>query len=657
MFYDLRFFPAAQTLNKPLIHFVAMKTPCTESSRNPMSPLVLWIWLCAYLNCAGWVLSALHELNPTGYAGALVVGLGILLLWKHQRGISFCSKFYYPRWQRRFRRGFPLAFLILTVLAVLGGILYAPTNYDALAYRLPRILHWLAAGQWHWIHTAFERLNTRAPGMEWVSTPIIALGKSDRPLFLINVISFLFLPGLIFSLFTRLGVRPRVAWHWMWILPTGYGYLLQVGSIGNDMFGAVFVLAAVDFALRARTSDSLADFSASVLAASLMLGSKFGNLPLLLPWAAAIFPASQLVWRRPLRGAGLAVVAIFSSGFPIIWFNQIYIHDWSGVGMAKTGTLGLVVFRAVANVILLLIQNLVPPAFPFNHAWHGFIHAIMPPALDQGMRQSFVETGAIEFNLPETQMEESAGLGFGVCVLLAFSLAAVVWNRKLQLRRVPWSIRAVRWAAFLCFAAVLMKSQFAALARLLVPYYALVVPLLLLHPAQANICRRRWWRISAGVVFVLAGLLLVTSPARPLFPAAWVLRHAEHLPPRVREVYAVYADRNDCFAPVRPLLPADLQVLGYFSYDSPETSLWRPFGGLRVAHVCPEDTLADLKKRGIEYVLAPPAGFEEWIHQPLADWVAKMHGRVIRKIDLRLRVSGNLGEWWLIQIDAEKKPG
>ena len=62
---------------------------------------------------------------------------------------------------RRFRKPFPLAFLILAVMAFLGGALYAPTNYDALSYRLPRVLHWLAENQWHWIHTIFPRLNQR----------------------------------------------------------------------------------------------------------------------------------------------------------------------------------------------------------------------------------------------------------------------------------------------------------------------------------------------------------------------------------------------------------------------------------------------------------------------------------------------------------------
>ena len=214
--------------------------------------ILIWVWFCEYLNCVGWTLSVLHQLNAAGYAVALLLGGVALMAWWKQTSARIFPHISWRKLKRRFRRPFPLAFLILAAMAFLGGALYAPSNYDALAYRLPRILHWLAAGQWHWIHTIFSRVNDRACGIEWVSASFIALLRTDRPLFLINLVSFLLLPGLVFSLFTRLGVRRRTAWHWMWLAPTGYGFLLQAGSIGNDLFGAVFGMAAIDFALRAR---------------------------------------------------------------------------------------------------------------------------------------------------------------------------------------------------------------------------------------------------------------------------------------------------------------------------------------------------------------------------------------------------------------------
>ncbi len=61
--------------------------------------------------------------------------------------------------------------------------------------------------------------------------PLIALARTDRFLFLLNFASFCLLPGVAAST------------AWMWILPTGYGFLLQAGSIGKDLLGAIFDLA------------------------------------------------------------------------------------------------------------------------------------------------------------------------------------------------------------------------------------------------------------------------------------------------------------------------------------------------------------------------------------------------------------------------------
>ena len=72
---------------------------------------------------------------------------------------------------------------------------------------------------------------------------------------------------------TRLGVRPRVAWPWMWLLPTGYNFLLQAGSIGNDTVPTIYALAAVDFGLRAWESRRLSYLWLSILSAALLTGT------------------------------------------------------------------------------------------------------------------------------------------------------------------------------------------------------------------------------------------------------------------------------------------------------------------------------------------------------------------------------------------------
>jgi hypothetical protein len=112
---------------------------------------------------------------------------------------------------RRFRRPLPRCFAGLAFLVFLGAVLYPPTNYAALSYHMPRVLHWLAEGRWHWIHTPVNRMNYSGCAFEWLTAPLLLFSRSDRALFLLNFISFLLLPGLMFSVCTRLGIRERVA--------------------------------------------------------------------------------------------------------------------------------------------------------------------------------------------------------------------------------------------------------------------------------------------------------------------------------------------------------------------------------------------------------------------------------------------------------------
>jgi len=188
-----------------------------------LSAVRIWILISTLLVSAGWVLSAIHQLNRAGYAVvfllAAVAGFG---LWRRSRPAVGTVKASWHRIWRRFRRPAPLLFLVLVLLSLASGLLYAGLNWDANAYRLPRVLHWLGAGQWHWIRTADIRMNVTGCGFEWLSAPLLLFTGTDRFLFLINWTTYLLLPGLVFSIFTRLQVRPRVAWWWMWFFrPAG----------------------------------------------------------------------------------------------------------------------------------------------------------------------------------------------------------------------------------------------------------------------------------------------------------------------------------------------------------------------------------------------------------------------------------------------------
>ena len=608
-----------------------------------------WVVVCVYLQCAGWLLSAIHQLNATGYAAALVVG-GIAL-WKTKPDFGRVRL-------RRFRRLFPLCFLGLALLAILGGVLYGPSNYDGLTYRIPRVMHWLAEGRWHWIHTEFERLNTRATGWEWLAAPVIALSGSYRWLFVFNAVAFFLMPGLIFSVFTRLGVRPRVAWYWMWLGPTGYCFLLQAGSISNDMLGAVFALAAIDFALRARTSGQISDVWFSGLSAALMTASKSSNLPLLLPWLIAVAPALGLLTHKFFKSAAIVLCAAGASLLPISLQNYKHCGDWTGLA-AESAQMRSSLLHLPANAVLFTIQNFVPPVFPIAKQWNALVRKIVPPNFTQRLEQIF-EPGGAHFELSELAVEEGAGVGCGLSFLTFISLLAVPFLRRNQTAVHPMGSNPpslVLISIWIGIAACMYKSGIGGTAaRIIAPYYLLIIAACLIHRAQVTLVRTGWWRGLAAATFAMALFPMVLSPARPLWPAQAVLEkldamHSNNpLLRRAYNVYSVYGERSNGFAPALAALPSGVRVLGFITFDDPETSLWFPFGARRIEHVTNADDSANLRARGIEYLLVKPdrlsGGFDQW--------AAKMGVQQVKTIPLALRATQGSLDWCLVRLPPNR---
>lgn len=616
------------------------------------SLVAIWVLLCACLNCAGWSLSALHELNAGGYVVVLVLGAAALLVWRKKSGARFFPEMRWYKLRRRFRRGFPLGFLILAALAFLGGVLHGPNNYDAMAYRIPRVLNWLAVGQWHWIHTIFPRLNDRVCGDEWVTAPLIAITNTDRLLFLINIVSFLLMPGLVFSVFTRLGVRRRTAWHWMWLVPSGYCFVLQAGSNGNDLFGAVFALAAMDFALRSKSSQSPGDFFLALLAAAMMTSAKVSNLPLLLPFGVALCFSLRRALRHPLKTAAVSLVALVASALPTMAFNELHYGNFLFPEMNRSYSETHVALRTAANLANVALQNLAPPVFPLSGAWNRAVVSFIPQGLSTRLHQTMAESDAAEFQLQETQIEESAGLGFGLSLLLPASVLAAWWLGRRTIRQSVFDSRALlRWLLVAMFLLMMTQGGLSAVGRLMAPFYPLAMPAFLCGTGQEEVVKRIWWRAAAWAVFACAVFLLVISPSRPLFPALTLVEKIARLPARVRTVYTVYHHRNDGFAPVRAILPAGARVIGFISYDDPEASLWRPFGARRVVHVCPEDTPGYLKERGVEYILVNSEKLPMWFGMTTEEWTQKMNATVVQKISLALRATDGPRDWWLVKLN------
>jgi hypothetical protein len=645
--------------------------------RRRASGLLLKSWLVygAWCSCLGWILSAVHQLNATAYAVAALVSLviGAGLIWMSRPRIML------PRF-RRFRRPLPAIYLLLLLGSFVGGAIHPPNNYDMLTYRVPRLLNWLADGRWHWITGYIDRMNYSGTGFEWSALPLLLLARGTSLFFLINIVSYLFLPGLFFGFLRSFGVGRRTAWNWMWLFPAGLNFVMQAGSGGNDTVAVVYFLAAIVFAFRARTTGRAGDVFWSILAAALMTATKSSNLFLALPCLVALIPSLPLLKRHVLATAAVLPVAILSSLLPTLALNFKFTHDWTG-SPGDPGHLRVhnPVAGLIGNGLQMAVINFAPPVMPVAGKWNAIAPRLLPGAVDRLLKRDFPR---FSLHMGELPQEESAGLGFGLTAMAIISLAATVIallkRRDLTTKAhedtrmadggSASSLISVSSCAFVVNPAAVILSGLAALllfmallgsestARLASPYYPILIAPLLVHPVNGRMVRRGWWKFCAilAALMVVPGLIL--SPARPLFPAvrwtaALAARHPNNVAAgRAAVVYQVYADRADNLAPLRNYIPADARVVGIVgTLDTSETSLWMPIGSRRVVELVPGDSRATAAAAGIRFVVLEAAGLEEQ-HSSIERFLAIFGGRIVGREKITLRAAERPGDWFVVDL-------
>jgi hypothetical protein len=617
--------------------------------------VLIWVLACAYLNCAGWVLSALHELNATGYLAALAFGLITPLFWRENFSGSFFTQI---RWQilcRRFRRPLPAIFLFVAVMTFIGGAIYPPNNYDALTYRLPRMLNWLAAGHWFWIPTVNARMNFSGTAWEWTAMPFLALLRSDRGLFLINAIGFLLMPGLLFCVFRQLGIARRAAWTWMWILPLAYGYATQAGGIGNDFVGMLFGLVSVYYGLRARRSQDAKDIWLAALAAALMTGTKVSNLPLLLPCLVAVWPALVHLRKRWIASVPVLAAAALISAAPTMALNQINTGSWSGDPKNLTQVqIKSPAAALLGNGLLLLQQSFLPPILPDAHKVNDWWNKKMPTSWHQTLEEKFPRYFLNSLN--ELPQEETAGLGLGVTLLVLVTIVSAMceFPRKNLFPKTSL-VGLAAWIAILFF---MLKMGSEATARLLLPYYPLVLVPILLLPVQERLSRFRPWKIFTVLAALSVLPVIILSPSRPLWPALsasrWLARHYpdKSAVQRMTTVYFAYAHRNDALALLRDGLPGGALKIGFFAgSNDTDYSLWHPFGLRQVEYLQIGDDQSVNVPGDIEWIVVKRDFWAEAGNVPLETWAARHHAKITLSVPIVTLVSRGEQIWCVLHIE------
>lgn len=605
-----------------------------------------------------------------------IIAAGGLLYLKNPRpafreGFSRWIKRFFPKersgeYACSLRRLLPLSFLCLATLAIFSGFLYAPNNFDALSYRIPRVLHWLQDEAWLWIQTTNSRMNNRATGFEWMSVPHFALFNSDRALFLINIIPFLLLPGALFGFLREFGASRRVAWLWMWTFPLAYGYLLQSASTANDAAATLYSITAVFAAQRFSRLGNSSDLWFCLAASSLLTGIKASNLPLLLPVALLIMPA----WRRLL---GHWRLLFFS--FPLFLagsfgvnaaLNQIYCGDWTGASLEAFHPVRDAWAGILGNLLQLLAQSFNPPFFPGARQWDERLCSLLPPPLLDALNQNFMYGFKLGFaELPT----EGAGLSWSLIMVL---LLAFLLSPKPSLKTgssnlcQAWGLRLLLAGAAGACLFLTSKSSIFGASRIFLPYYPLLLAGVMVRPKWPALAHSRLFRLAVFLNILFAGVALIFEPSRPLWPAHRALQSFSFKPgtfldqvqKRALAVYSNYGQRAEVFSPLRNLLPEDEVSVGFFNGgDDPMASLWKPYGSVRITELTPKDNSNSIRQKGVRYVMIGERGAADLMSTSVQDWAKSIQGDIVADVTLFPAVSRGPEQWALIFLGAKKESG
>ncbi len=607
-------------------------------------------------------MSLLHSVNLIGFTLAIPA---IWYLLARLAGIPrprLADLRFLRRWRFRKNQLLPFGFALLVLLALAGGLIHAPNNYDALNYRMPKVAHWLMAGRWEWIPANNNALNTRSSGFEWLTAPMIALLRTDRLIFLFDLTSFLFLPGLLFSLFRGMGATLRTSRAWMWILPAGYCFALQAGSVGNDLPAAMFAIAAFDFGFRWRKNAGYPCLVLALASAAMMTAIKPTTLPLLLPFAVLFIGMWKPALSKPLASILLAAMFALASFLPTAALNFRQCGDWTGAA-AENPVLGQVkpLLGLSGNLINTPIQNLAPPIFPLAGKWNSTFPELFPQRFLDSLATCF-EPRAAKFGVTDIQGEESAGIGLGICTLWIYAIIAG-FALSIRNRTSPSARRQYLLFAVLFGTALLVyfsKTGMNTVARHIAPYYPFLIAIPLLAPAQNRVVRGRPWKWLAAAAMTSTIVLVVITPSRPLWPARWFFATftSENPSPamaRAAAGFSVYAERADALGNLRDALPADATLVGLLNFASgPELPLWKPYLHRQVRHIRPGESMAPLTGKGMSHVIVNTKDFLNHMGTTPEQWLAAQQGTILKRQSIRMLVKEPPSEWWTVKLPAAR---
>ncbi len=492
--------------------------------------------------------------------------------------------------------------------------------------------------------------------------PLFSLFHTDRLFFLINFIPYLLLPGIIFSVFSHLGISKRISWWWMWVLPCGYCYILQAASVGNDSFATIYLLAALHYLFQRQNFPR--NLALSCLSIALMTGVKASSLPLVLPWLIALFFRREAIFKR-IETAPIAITLVAAAAvsfLPTAVLNVHFTGDYAGDPNNNTKfKLSNPVSGVIGNTLQLAKENLMPPLWPQAIDW--------VPKLSPAFRTKLLhDFPRLDLRAGEMQVEEGAGIGlFEILFTGLFLVGGIAARATRSDLVVPRTSQAlwVTGAGLVALLAYSAKMGAPPASRLIAAFYPLVIgSILAIAPLDGRVVRRQIFR-WVGLLTMLSALpLVILCPARPLISvqfASDILARSgvpAALVDRFNQVYRVYSTRFDAFRDLTSAIPPSERVVGFLQIgDDPEASLWRPFGTRKVIEVTPVDSEEDVKTRGIRFVVISQEALTYRYHMTIADLAAKWSATIASEKQILLKAHRGPEAWYLLRLPDDVNSG
>jgi hypothetical protein len=622
----------------------------------------LWLMWTAWCTIAGWTLSAFGCLD--GWGHALVLPVLLFSWWQWLKATAPATPAFggsrLPRVRAWMFRPLPLIYAGIVVLSFISGCLYQPWSFDAVTYRLPRLLYWWAAHHWYWIGTLDHRLDFSSCGFEWQMLPVIELTHSDRLLFLLNWIPFLLMPWQTFFVFKSLGVNGRSARRWMWLLPAGYCFALQSSGLQNDGYSINYLLAAIGFAVVGFRSRRMGCVWMTLLAAGLLTGGKVSNLPLLLPLGVVLLPAIRRVNLFNWKTLAVVFLAAVCSFIPIALISLAYTGDWTGdpTDQWNTHTHGKL-GGLLANILIFFNDVAQPPVFPITSkiapALAALNHSLSP--LMDWLRRCHHEGGKI--SIGDMAYEGQAGLGFSAGGYLVFVILGCRFIKKtFRLaadHSLPVAWRLTPWLAWIGCTVLFMEIGLSATARYAAPYYPLILISILRLPRIAAFERHKIAAVYAGLAMLSVVPVILFTPARPFVPECLLSRmERKSSLQTIAAKYRLWAGLRDDLAPIRNALPPGTTRLGYAgAFRETPYGLWKPLGRRVVVELGLPPGSRATPPGDLDYAVVTENGIKQRYDMDLKPWCEWAGAEIVFEMKRNNALLGAVPKydsWYLVRF-------